>query len=78
MKKFNLAVSPVEPTEQTLLGGSRCDPDWVHSHVSEHDDHKRALSDEGDHLVKVEQGGTKSGTGYSEAALKMMVRSHIF
>lgn len=63
-----------EPPEQTLLGGSRSDPDWVHSHVSEHGEHNRAKSDEGDQLLKVEQGGNKSagGTGYSEAALKMM------
>ena len=70
-----LVSSPAEPSEQTLLGGSRSDPDWVHSHVSEHGEHNRAKSDEGDQVLKVEQGGNKSagGTGYSEAALKMMV-----
>jgi hypothetical protein len=67
--------SSAEPAEQTLLGGTRSDPDWVNSHVSEHGDCPR---EERDDMVAVEQGGTQAGTGYSEAALKMMVCGQLF
>ena len=71
----------MEPTEQTLLGGSRSDPDWVNSHVSDHvtnNNNTRFRSDESDGIVQVEQGGNKTETEYSEAALKMMVCSANF
>ena len=51
----------------------------MNSHVSDHVDNNnnnknsRFRSDESDGLVQVEQGGNKNETGYSEAALKMMV-----